>query len=875
MHQLPRVPSGYGFLSLRRWYSTSECAQRLCFAEEENYMGQSESRLTTATLLQWCGNVKSLALGMCIHDCSIKNQVDGDSSLHGKLIQMYSRCGDLDAAHALFLLNTHLRNVFIWNVMIRAYAHLGKYQMAFALFNQMLCEGTLPDNFTIVCVITACSCQVPLYEGQRLHARMMVDVPIMDNLVINALLNMYSKRRSLKDVKKIFNDMPEHNIVAWTAMIDALLQHVCRADALQFLGHMQVEGVLPDRIFMLSIISGCTESAAFFEGRKMHVSVLEMGYGSNIFLRTALVSMYGNCGVLGDARKVFVQPFEKNVALWNSFISLHAQFSLDVDASSHLNRMLQEGVLPDRVTFLHGLSACANKADVVEGIKIHMLALNAILGSDVMLGTSITHMYGKCGHLDAAWQVFQQLHERTVISWNVMLGILTQHGEFLKAFYLFGTMHKQGVFPDNFTFVHILDACPIPAFLTEGEQLHNYIVELGLESDVVLGTALMSMYGRCSSLAVACRMFEEMPEHNLVSWNTIILVHVQRGKCRDALRIFTQMLKNEISPDNSTLSSIIDGCVAESLLGEAVFMHAYAVESGYDLDDAMGISLITMYGKLGNVQDAVWVFKMVQVHDALSWTALLTVYMWSGNYEEALELYLRMEMDGVTAAKAMYLVVLEACANLSESSRGEEVFLGVTKKGLDLDAAVATALVNLYGKCGSLCAGKRVFDSIPDKDVILWTAMITTYAQNGFGTEAVCLFTGMQDSGLTPNNVTFVNMLTACSHAGLVHEGYRFLASMMWDYSLSPLVDHYDCAIDLFGRAGLLDEAEHLINRMPFLPRIISFMALLGACRCQADFERGARIAKRVLDLDLEITSPYVMFANLNLTEGMSEYEAN
>ncbi|MCO5609570.1 hypothetical protein L7F22_063800 [Adiantum nelumboides] len=803
---------------------------------------------------------------MCIHDCSIRSKVDDVSSIRGQIIQMYCRCGDIDSAHALFL-KADLKNVFIWNVLIRAYAHLGQYQMAFKLFNQLLCEGTLPDNFTIVCIITACSFQVPLTDGQRLHARIMVGTFILDHLVLNALLNMYSKSRSLEDVKKIFIEMPERNIVAWTAMIDAFLQHGSKAEALQSFSHMQSEVVFPDRIFFLSIVSACSEASTLFQGRKIHVSILEMGYGSNIFLRTALVSMYGNCGVLEDACKVFEQPFEKNVVLWNSFISLHAQFGLAVDASQHLNKMLQEGVLPDRVTFLHGLSACANEADIVEGIKIHVLALCATFGSDIMLATSIAYMYGKCGLLEAAWQVFQQLQERTVISWNVMLGVFTQHGEIVKGFYLFGTMQKQGVLPEQFTFVHILDACVGPSVLSEGEQLHNYIIELGLESDIVLGTALVSMYGRCSGIEAACKMFEEMPEHNVVSWNMIIMAHMQKGKCRDALHFFKEMQIGKISPDITTLSSIVDACVSESLLAEAVLMHTYAVESGYDQENTIGIALITMYGKLGSVEDALLVFTMLQTHNALSWTAILSVYVWSGNYEEALRLYLKVEMDGVSAVKATYLVVLEACANLSESSEGEEVFLSVMKKGLDLDAAVATALVNLYSKCGSLSAGKRVFDSVPEKDVILWTAMITLYAQNGLGKEAVFLFRMMQDSGLRPNNVTFVNMLSACSHAFLVQEGYCFLASMIWDYGMSPLVDHYDCAIDLFGRGGLLDEAEHLINRMPFLPRIVSFMALLGACRCQADLERGARITKRVLDLDLEISAPYVMLANLALSE--------
>lgn len=856
--------------------SASQCSQLMetsCFADNSTclHFGRKlTSTLTTGTLLQWCGNVKSLTLGMCIHDCSIKHELDGDSSVHGKLIQMYTRCGDIDSAHVLFLLNPQQRNVFVWNVMIRAYTHLGQHQMAYELFNQMLCEGILADNFTIVCIITSCSCKVFLAEGRRVHARMMVGTSVADHLVMNALLNMYSKLRSLEDVRKIFINMSERNIVAWTAMVDAFLQHGLKADALQYFGHMQGEGVFPDIVFLLTIMSACSESATLSQGRQLHVSILEMGYEFDIFLRTALVNMYGNCGVTEDACKVFAQPFEQNVVLWNSFISIHTLLGLDADALQHLNRMLLEGVLPDRVTFLHGLSACANKADIVEGSKMHILALSVPSGLDVMLGTNVVYMYGKCGHLEAACQAFLHLRDHSVVSWNVMLGVLTQHGESLKAFNLFGAMQKQGVLPDVFTFVHVLEACMSPAALTEGEHLHNYIVEMGFESDVAVGTALVNMYVKCSGIEGAYRMFEEMPERNVVSWNSIIMAHVQRGKHRDAFQLFTEMHSKGISPDSSTLASIVDACVSESLFSEAVVMHAYVVESGFDIDNTLGIPLVNMYGKLGSVEDAVQLFKILRARDVLTWTAMLTAHVWSGNNEEAVRLYAQMESEGLVAIKATYLVVLEACGDLSVPARGNDIFISIAKQGLDLDAAVATALVNFYGKCASLHVGKRVFDSVPKKDVILWTAMITMYAQNGLGKEALCLFADMQDSGLIPNYVTYVNALAACSHAGLVQEGYYFLASMMWDYGMPPLVDHYDCAIDLFGRAGLLDEAEHLVDRMPFLPRVVSFMALLGACRCQADLERGVRIAKCVVNLDFESSAPYVLYSNITLTEARS-----
>ncbi|KAH7332010.1 hypothetical protein KP509_20G063400 [Ceratopteris richardii] len=802
---------------------------------------------------------------MCIHHCSIKFDLDRDPDVLSKLIQMYCRCGDVDSAYRMFSSTTLSRNVFVWNVMIRVYEHLGQYQMALHLFNQMLCEGVLPDNFTLIFILTACSHQAPPIEGRRIHVRIMSDVFKIDYLVMNALLNMYSKSRNLEDVRNIFINMFERNIVTWTVMVDALLQHGCREHALQFFGHMQMEGIFPDAVLFSKITTACSESETLFCGKQLHVSLKEMGCESDVFVRAALLNMYGNCGRLEDACEVFSQSFERNVVLWNSLISLHIQYGLDSDALHFFNCLLQESLLPDRVTYMHCLSGCANRADTFEGRKIHLLALNMGSHLDVMLGTSIVFMYGKCSYLEAAWQAFEQLHEHSTVSWNVVLGILAQHGECDKAFHTFGAMQKQGLIPDKGTFVHILSACLGSSALSEGEQFHSYIIEMGFESDVMVGIALMNLYNKCCSLNSALKMFEMMQEHNVMSWNTIVMAHVQCGKNREALQLFIKMLYNEVLPDSSTISITIDACVSESLIETASLLHMYAVECGFESDNVTGVSLLNMYGKLGSLEDACSVFKAFQTPDVLSWTALLTAYIFTGNSLEVLRLYHKMELKGLVAVKTTYVVVLDACADLLDLGTMEEILIRIMIKGLDLDATVATAIVSLYGKFGNLTAGRSIFNNVPERDVILWTAVITMYAQNGHGKEAACLFSEMQDYGLVPNSVTFINLLAACSHAGLVEEGHYFLASMIWEYGTSPLVEHYDCAIDLFGRAGLLDEAECLINRMPFSPRVVSFMALMAACRAQADLDRGARIARHLFCLDLENSVPYVIFSNIIL----------
>ena len=242
---------------------------------------------------------------------------------------------------------------------------------------------------------------------------------------------------------------------------------------------------------------------------------------------------------------------------------------------------------------------------------------------------------------------------------------------------------------------------------------------------------------------------------------------------------------------------------------------------------------------------------------------MITIHVQHGCHEAAIQLFETVNSGGFVALKETFLVTLEAYADLSELAKAEVVYVSIVCKGLDSDPAVATALVNMYGKCGSPNVARTIFELSRKKDVILWTAIITVHAQHGYAKDAELLFVQMQDEGFVPNRVTFLNVLTACSHGGLVSEGEDFFASMIMYYGIPPTVDHYDCMIDLFGRAGLLEKAENFIVKMPFPPRIVSFMALLSACKCQDDMNRGERIAMCVFDLNPEISAPYVMLSNI------------
>jgi pentatricopeptide repeat protein len=323
------------------------------------------------------------------------------------------------------------------------------------------------------------------------------------------------------------------------------------------------------------------------------------------------------------------------------------------------------------------------------------------------------------------------------------------------------------------------------------------------------------------------------------------------------------MFQEGIIPNEVTYVSTLGICRDEATLLLGKHLHSCIVNDNYKRDVSVQNALISMYGNSGSVHDAETIFLGMAERNVVAWTSMMGVYAQNGKGLEALALYERMQQDRIQGDRTTLLCVLDACTSCLALGRGEQELHRFVECGSEIDSVITTSLLNLYGKCGCLDDAKTIFDRIHDRGLVSWTAMIALCAQHGECLVAFELFQQMQQREIFPDDLTFICMLYACSHAGLMQEAQHLFLCMERDYEITPSVFHYACIIDLLGRAGCLDEAETLVNNLSFQPTGELLMALLGACRYKGDVERGEHYAKKMFRADPANAAPYVILSNI------------
>ncbi|CAM6035383.1 unnamed protein product [Sphagnum compactum] len=443
----------------------------------------------------------------------------------------------------------------------------------------------------------------------------------------------------------------------------------------------------------------------------------------------------------------------------------------------------------------------------------------------------------------------------------------------------------------------MIKACAGLGALEDGRLVHKQLIQSGFESDVFVGSSLVDMYAKCGSIKDAWRVFNKMSSRNVVTWTAMILGHLKCGQGQKALELYQQMQQEGVQPDSVTFVGVLNACASLAALKDGRCVHQQIVECGWDADVVVGNSLVDMYAKCGSMEDAWRVFNKMPSRDVVTWTAMILGYCgniedawrvfnkmpsrnvvtWNamvlghvkcGQGQKALELFQQMQQEGVQPNSVTFVGVLNACASMIALEEGRCVHQHIIRCGWDSDVFVGSSLVDMYAKCGSMEDAWSVFNKMPYRDVVTWTTILGGCAMHGHGKEALKHFERMCEEGVQPDDVTFICLLSACSHAGLVGEGMHCYASMVKDYKISPKLEHYTCMVDLLGRAGHLQEAENMVMAMPCKPHVAVWMALLSACRIHGHVEMAERIAKRILEMEPDNAAVYVLLSDIYAAGG-------
>ncbi|KAL6514424.1 hypothetical protein OROHE_019032 [Orobanche hederae] len=500
-------------------------------------------------------------------------------------------------------------------------------------------------------------------------------------------------------------------------------------------------------------------------------------------------------------------------------------------------------------------------------------------------------------NLTHAEKIFVRIERPTLFIYNVAIKAHAKSGNCRKALFLFDELRVRGLCPDNYTYPFVFKAVGRLKAVPEGDKIHGFVLKLGVLFDWYVCNSVLDMYGELGCVKSMCKLFDEMPLRDLISWNVLISGLVKNNRFEDAIHVYKRM-RREVSlrPDEATVVSTLSACTELKRLDLGHEINEYVrTQLGFTmiiknalldmyakcgcLDIARGIfdlmpeknvicwtSMVSAYVNSGCLDEARALFERSPVRDLILWTTMINGYVQFNKVDEAMTLFRHMQMDRIKPDKYILVALLTGCAQLGALEQGEWIHAYLEENGITVDVVVGTALIEMYAKCGCLDQSLNIFYQLNQQDTASWTSIICALAMNGNTSRALELFSEMIQAGIRPDDITFIGVLSACSHGGLVEEGRRHFDSMTKVYRIEPKLEHYGCLIDLLGRAGLLDEAEDMINKVPDRDNKIIvplYGALLSACRNYENVDMGERIAKRLVEIESSDSSSHTLMANI------------
>lgn len=871
-----------------------------------------------------------------VHAQSLKFGVGSKGLLGNAILDLYAKCGDVVFAEKAFNL-LEKKDVFAWNSVLAMYSRLGMLQQVVDSFGS-LCNCELsPNEFTFAMVLSACAKLRDVDRGRQVHCGVKKMGFELNSFCVGALVDMYAKCNRVSDARKVFDRAVDLDTVAWTAMITGYLQVGWPEEAIKLFEEMKRVGPVLDQVAFGTVLSACVrlgrlqyacelfsqmvnpnvvawnvmisghakggyeaEAVKFFlEMRKaniktsrstlgsilsavaglgaldygllIHALAIKQGLDSNVYVGSSLISMYTKCEKVHEAKKIFDTSDEKNVVLWNATLAGYAQNGHAFEVIELFLNMKKCGLQPDKFTYTSILSACASPQFIKVGFQLHSVIIKSKFASNVFVENALTNMYAKSGALMEARKQFELIIDRDNISWNSIIVGYAQEEYADEALHMFRRMNLHGIMPDEVSLASILSACANVKELKQGKQVHSLSVKCGLETSLHAGSSLIDMYAKCGAIETAHKVFTSMPLWSEVSINALIAGYGQIN-LEEAKNLYQEMQASGLNPTEITYKSLLDACTVPLMLDFGKQIHCLLVKrallcSGCDF---LAVSLLSMYMSSQCKIDAEFLFyEFPKPKSSVLWTAMISGFTQNDYSEEALQLYWEMRSENALPDQATFASVLQTCAVLSSLRCGRAVHSLVFHIAFDQDELTSSALVDMYAKCGDVRSSLQVFQEMAHKnDVISWNSMIFGLAKNGYAEEALKIFDEMRQKHILPDDVTFLGVLTACSHAGKVAEGRLIFDDMVNDYYILPRVDHVACMVDLLGRWGFLKEAEELIGKHSFQSDAMIWAALLGACRLHGDDSRGQHAAEKLIGLDPQNSSPYVLLANIYASLG-------
>ncbi|CAN6457960.1 unnamed protein product [Victoria cruziana] len=564
-----------------------------------------------------------------------------------------------------------------------------------------------------------------LSRGKQVHANVIVS-GLHSNALDVALTAMYALCGDMIVAETLFEKMGIKESYAWNCMIRGYATNGHPRKALFWYERMKSEGIPADNFTYPFLFKACSCLSAINEGRKFHLDARNDGYELNPFVANSILDMYVKCGHLIDARQLFDRMTMRTVVSWNTMLSGYFHNGHAEEALTMYDLMKGSDVDCDAATFVGVLPACSQLRNLDKGKEIHELVGSLGLANVLSVKNCLIDMYAKCGCLDDARHIFDEMSKRDVVSWTALIDGYVRKGEICNALSLFCEMQISNVKPNSLTLSCILSGCASVSFSTYGKCIHGFSIRNRLHSDVFVETALIDMYSKSGNLDVGHRLFMNTSRRRTVPWNAIIAGHTENGLATEAVALFRQMLLEEVNPDRATVVSVLPSYAGLADLKQGQNMHCYLTKTGFSSVMEISTGLIDVYMKCGSLHCARVLFDGMSERDVVSWSAIISGYGMHGDGQAAVSLFKQMIKSGLNPNEITFTSIIQACSHGGLLEEGLDIFRFMIKNyDRELTADHYACGVDLLARAGRLEEAHELIRGMPlSPNYAVWGALL-------------------------------------------------------------------------------------------------------------------------------------------------------
>ncbi|KAH7431074.1 hypothetical protein KP509_08G028800 [Ceratopteris richardii] len=665
-----------------------------------------------------------------------------------------------------------------------------------------------------------------------------------------------------------------------------MMKHTMEAWNLEeVLGLVDVMPSLPSVENMIQLMQRCMKVRSLSCAKRISVIIHQHGLLSDLSIGNNLVQMLVVCKDLSNAQDVFEKLPQRKEFAWTSLIQGYIDNGDALQTLALYDRMQEAGVHSTMYIYPSLFKACARLKSLYKGRQVHAECVAKGFELDLYIGNSLVDLYAKCGVLSDAQQLFKRQRVKNTISWNVLIAAHVELGESEEALEFLMQMKMEGLHPDAGTFVCSLKACAIGNLISKGLQLHLWIVKKGWDRILLIANSLVNMYAKCSHLQEAWKLLNHLSSPSLEAWTAIISGYAEQGFAMEALNCCKHMQMVGLYPDDITFVCCLKACSSVRALSGGQEIHLEVVKIGLEKGYLIGCIMVDMYAKCGLLEDAQKSFDELLSRNVVSWTALIAGYVEHGHGDVALKFLQRMQEESITPNAATYTCIIRACSSMGVVDQGRYIHTGLAgnqkyvcnlvplhvhtgNNQIDChlqgsEEEITGALIDMYSRFGHLLDAKGVFDAAKSTSLITCNTLIMGCSRQGESTLVAQLVKRMKKEEIAPDGITFLGVLTTCSHDGLIDIANRYYLDLIESFINYSTVEHCNCMIDLCSRAGQHVQALFVLERMPFQPNLISFSSMMSACRSRYLVELGKQLLDGACPMGRDLVPVLISMSNI------------